>query len=301
MKNKWFKIGLGATVASVIAAGTIFVAAPALAQGSTTATTPNALTQDRGPRGGGMRGGAMHSAVIAKALNITEADLKTEVESGKSIAEIASAKGVSLDTIINAIIAGETEQLKQAVTDGRFTQAQADTMLANLKLTLPTQLQTKWVGMPQGAAGQGGQRGGPMAGARGGAQITTVAKALGITEDELRTELQAGKSIADVAAEKDVAINTVVDAVVAEQETALKQAVTDGKLTQEQADQRLALLKTNLPTLFQLKGGMGGGFGGFGGPGRGQRGAGRGNQNQTPNQNAPTPAPSTTSAGDMTL
>lgn len=299
MKNKWFKIGLGATVASVIAAGTIFVAAPALAQGSTTATTPNALTQDRGPRGGGMRGGAMHSAVIAKALNMTEADLKTEVESGKSIAEIASAKGVSLDTIINAIIADETTQLKQAVTDGRFTQAQADTRLANLKLTLPTQLQTKWVGMPQGAAGQGGQRGGPMAGLRGGAQMATVAKALGITEDELNTELQAGKSIADVAAEKDVAINTVVDAVVAEQETALKQAVTDGKLTQAQADQRLALLKTNLPTLFQLKGGMGGGFGG---PGKGgQRGNGLGRGSQSPNQNTPTPAPSTTSAGDVTL
>lgn len=297
MKNKWFKIGLGATVASVIAAGTIFVAAPALAQGSTTATSPNAITQDRGPRGGGMRGGAMHSAAIAKALNMTEADLKTEVESGKSIADIASAKGVSLDTIINAIIADETTQLKQAVTDGRFTQAQADTLLANLKLTLPTQLQTKWVGMPQGAAGQGGKRGGPMAGPQSGAQLATVAKALNITEDELRTELQAGKSIADVAAEKDVAISTVVDAVIAEQETALKQAVTDGKLTQAQADQRLALLKTNLPTLFQLKGEMGGGFGG---PGRGQRGGGRGNQ--TPNQNTPTPAPSTTSAtGDVTL
>jgi transposase len=190
------------------------------------------------------RGGAK-SAAVAKALGITEAELRTETQAGKSIAEIAQAKGVSLSTVVDAVVAAETERLKQAVTDGRLTQAQADTMLANLKLTLPSHLQTKPVtGLPNG--GKGGRGFG-----RGGANSAAIAKALGITEAELRTEIQAGKTIAQIAQAKGVSISTVVDAVVAAETERLKQAVTDGKLTQAEADAKIANLKTNLPNQFQ--------------------------------------------------
>jgi len=83
--------------------------------------------------------------------------------------------------------------------------------------------------------------------------------------------------VADVATEQSIDLNTVITAIVAEQTTALQQAVTDGRLTQEQADQQLAMLKANLPHLLSLKGGMGHGMGGPGGRGhfdgeRGQQG-----------------------------
>ena len=286
MKNKFLKIGLGATVASVIAAGVFATAMPASAQSAAPGTTHGQSTQQNlGGRQGGHRGAqGMHMAEIAKALGMTEVDLKTELQAGKSVADIAAAKNVSLDSIVSAIVTAQTERLKQAVTDGKLTQAQADTMIANLKLTVPSRLQTKWVGQP---LNDGGQRGGKGAGGGMREGLQVVAKTLGITDAELRTELQAGKSVADVATTKNVSINTLVDAVIAEQTTVLKQAVTDGKLTQAQADQRLALLKTNLPKLFELKGGMGG----FGGPGG--RGLG-GNRGPKPN----TAAPSTNSTPD---
>ena len=110
----------------------------------------------------------------------------------------------------------------------------------------------------------------------------TTASILFLKRKSARTELQAGKSVSDVAAAKNVPINTVIAAVIAEQTTVLKQAVTDGKLTQEAADQRLATLKTNLPKLFELKGGMGG---------RGGRGSGNrpnGTAPLTSDQNGPT-------------
>lgn len=282
-KNKILKTSALASMVAAIAAGALVMASPVAAQ----TTVPNVsqvavLQHGRGGRG------APQMAEVAKALGMTEAELKTELQTGKSVAEIATAKNVSLDTIVSVVITAQTDRLKQAVTDGKLTQAQTDTMLANLKLTLPSRLQTKFVAGMERGRGSRDDQGGP--GSRGdkraqrGAQIAVVVKALGITAEELRTELQAGKSVADVAAAKNVSISTIVDAVVAEQTTALKQAVTDGKLTQEQADQRLAMLKANLLKILELKGGFGPGF-----DGRGERGPKSGNT--TPSTNS-TPDPS---------
>ena len=282
-KNKILKTSALASMVAAIAAGALVMASPVAAQ----TTVPNVsqvavLQHGRGGRG------APQMAEVAKALGMTEAELKTELQTGKSVAEIATAKNVSLDTIVSAVITAQTDLLKQAVTDGKLTQAQADTMLANLKLTLPSRLQTKFVAGMERGRGTRDDQGGPGSrgdrGSQNGAQIAIVVKALGITAEELRTELQAGKSVADVAAAKNVSISNIVDAVVAEQTTALKQAVTDGKLTQEQADQRLAMLKANLPKILELKGGFGPGFGG-----RGERGPKPGNT--TPSTNS-TPDPS---------
>ena len=282
-KNKILKTSALASMVAAIAAGALVMASPVAAQ----TTVPNVSQVAVLQYGQGGRG-APQMAEVAKALGMTEAELKTELQTGKSVAEIATAKNVSLDTIVSVVITAQTDRLKQAVTDGKLTQAQTDTMLANLKLTLPSRLQTKFVAGMERGRGSRDDQGGP--GSRGdkraqrGAQIAVVVKALGITAEELRTELQAGKSVADVAAAKNVSISTIVDAVVAEQTTALKQAVTDGKLTQEQADQRLAMLKANLPKILELKGGFGPGFGG-----RGERGPKSGNT--TPSTNS-TPDPS---------
>ena len=49
-----------------------------------------------------------------------------------------------------------------------------------------------------------------------GERLETAAAALGITAEELKAELQAGKSIAQVAEEHDVDVQTVIDALVTE-------------------------------------------------------------------------------------
>jgi hypothetical protein len=81
-------------------------------------------------------------------------------------------------------------------------------------------------------------RGHGMAMARGGhgAGLDTAADVLGMTPEELRAELQAGKRLAEVADEQGVDPQTVVDAVHAQMEETLQQAVADGRLTQEEAD-----------------------------------------------------------------
>lgn len=77
---------------------------------STTATdaTADAPEHDRwfGPRGERL-------ATAAEALGITEAELRTALAEGQSIAQVAEAEGVELQTVIDALVAAATEALEE--------------------------------------------------------------------------------------------------------------------------------------------------------------------------------------------
>jgi hypothetical protein len=65
---------------------------------------------------------------------------------------------------------------------------------------------------------------------------SAVAKALGMTLDELNMQLRSGKTIAQIAQSKDISLTKLHDDVQAAHKALLQQAVKDGKLTQAQAD-----------------------------------------------------------------
>jgi hypothetical protein len=88
--------------------------------------------------------------------------------------------------------------------------------------------------------------------------LATASKVLGITETELKTELQAGKSVADVATAKNVDLATVKAALLAEAKAHLAEEVTSGKHTQAEADAKLAEFTTNLDTMVNRVGPAGG-------------------------------------------
>jgi hypothetical protein len=113
------------------------------------------------------------------------------------------------------------DALAGLVTDGTLTQAQADAVQSALDAARPADL---------------GHRGGGF----GHVDLSTVATALGISEDDLRTALDAGSTIADVAAQQGVDVQTVIDAIVADQQAHVADEVADGRITQDQADQILA-------------------------------------------------------------
>jgi hypothetical protein len=66
-----------------------------------------------------------------------------------------------------------------------------------------------------------------------------------MTVDELRTQLESGSSIAEIATTKSIDVNTIIDALVAEAKTHLDQAVADGKVTQDEATKRLDDMRTD--------------------------------------------------------
>ena len=73
-----------------------------------------------------------HLDALSSLLGITSDELKTELRSGKSLAEIATDTGVDTQKVIDAIVADMTERLNEKVAEGKITQTQADTMLATV-------------------------------------------------------------------------------------------------------------------------------------------------------------------------
>ncbi len=83
-------------------------------------------------------------------------------------------------------------------------------------------------------------RGGHKGGRGKLASPETLAEVLGVDVETLRAEFAAGKSIADVAAEQGIEIDSVVDALISELEAHLDEHVADGSLTEDEAADKLA-------------------------------------------------------------
>lgn len=111
--------------------------------------------------------------------------------------------------------------------------------------------------------GPGGGRG------LGQVELEAAAKVLNMTADELSTALQSGKTLEQIASDAGVDFTKVQDAIQAAHATELRdritQAVTDGTITQENADWLLEGLDKGfigVPGAFGLGGPHGpGGFG----------------------------------------
>ena len=123
----------------------------------------------RGHRGGSgwMGGGISLVEATAEATGLSTEDVSAALQGGQSFADIASGAGVSLQAIVDVAVAQRTEALAEAVTEGRFTQEQADSMLASMAEHLLEKLNAEWTaggaGNPSGqgmSRGRGGMRGG---------------------------------------------------------------------------------------------------------------------------------------------
>lgn len=203
-------------------------------------------------------------AAAATYLGISESDLLTQLRSGKTLAQIADATpGKSKDGLIDALVAAEQKELAAAVAAGRLTQAQADQIAANLRTRITQHVTNP--GPPAGGPGYGHH--GP---GGGGDDLAAAATYLGLSQAALVTQLQSGKTLAEIAdATAGKSTDGLVAALVAHEQEELARAVKDGRLTQAQADQLTAGLPARFTALVNGTGFHGGPHG-FGGPPPGQ-------------------------------
>lgn len=168
-------------------------------------------------------------------------------------------------------LAGIKDALEGLVSDGTITQDQADKVAETLN-------ESDALKGPHGGPGRGGGLGGPLA-------LDTAAEALGLTAEELRTQLEAGKSLADVAEAEGVETSALIDAVVAESTARIKERLAAGDLSAAQAEELTDTLQERVTDLIERSG-----LGGGGGRGHGPGGHGHGGRGEAPS----TPAPDTT-------
>ena len=220
-------------------------------------------------------GGGTAGVLLTNAANA--ADGTTSTTTAPAAGATAPAPPTAADRTARRT-AELTKTLQGLVDSGKITAEQRDAVIQAIIAAQPAGDK----GGPGGFGGFGGGRGGGFLGVG-----PEVAKALGIDAASLRTALEGGKSIADVAKEKGIAVDTVVQAVVAAETARIGQAVTDGKLTQAQADARKADLTARATAIVNgtLPAGMPGMPGGHGPRGQGPAGV-------APSGSAPAAAPS---------
>src|SRR5262249_42414647 len=156
-------------------------------------------------------GAALDAA--AKALGISTDELKADLQSGKTIAQVAHDKGVDVNVVIDAMVGAAQAELRDHVTD----------LVNNGRAK-------------HDHRGPGGK----------GHDLDAAAQALGMSTDDLLAQLKTGKSVAQVAGDKGVDVNKVIDAIVNATSAEIDAAVAAGKLTQAEADQHKADLKAHV-------------------------------------------------------
>jgi hypothetical protein len=124
------KKALSDRVDAAVAAGRISKAeGDALKQRLNSSDYPLFLGPHRGFGHFGFFGG---DAAAAAYLGLTQAQLHSELEAGKTLAQVAQAHGKSVAGLIDALVADAKKHLDAAVAAGRLTQAQANQMLSGL-------------------------------------------------------------------------------------------------------------------------------------------------------------------------
>ncbi|ASS74583.1 hypothetical protein CIG75_05965 [Tumebacillus algifaecis] len=182
-------------------------------------------------KGGIAMSGAFDGAELTKFLGLSEEEFRTALEAGKTLAQIATDKGISEEKLIDFLQAQHQKQIDQLLADGKITQAQADEMKAH-HTTEQLREMINNSGGKMGPVGKGMEKG-----IRIVAFSPELPTFLGLSEEEFRTAQEAGKTLAQIAADKGISEEKLIEFLQTQHQKQIDQLLADGKITQEQADE----------------------------------------------------------------
>lgn len=158
-----------------------------------------------------------------------------QVRDGSTGAEIIEANGGSVDAVVADATANATELINSWVEAGRITQEQADDMISNLSNVF-TEILNGTFERPRlerpGRAVMG--------------VLRAMSDATGLPVNEIVPLLRDGQSPAQILSDNGVDVTVFIDDHMAKVQERLDDAVANGRLTQEQADERLETIRTTL-------------------------------------------------------
>lgn len=153
-----------------------------------------------------------------------------EEQSRAVVNDAAEQLGVTPERLSNALKTAMRNQIDAAVKAGRLTQEEGNRLKARID---EQDVPMLGPGFHRGPHGHGFRHGGP------GHSLEAAAKYLGMTEAAVREALEGGKTLAQLAGEKDKTVSGLVTALVAEKRARIQQEVKAGRLTQAQANRFL--------------------------------------------------------------
>lgn len=179
---------------------------------------------------------------LLEDLGIARDALSESLRSGSTLAEAITAAGGDPETALTTVLAAVDERLAAAVENGRLTQTEADTLKVELELRLSEMMNAS-----------------PLENRLALALIPNAldlaSEQTGLTRAELRQEIAGGKSLGDVLIEHELDVTAFVDALMERAAARLNVHVTDGTMTQEQADALLTDLRSKVEERIATSGG----------------------------------------------
>ncbi len=201
--------------------------------------------------------GGAAAAIAATAAGVAYAQTPTATPTREQRAEeqlnrFAQNLGVDVTRVKEAMKQTALQHVDEALAAGRITAEQAQQAKDAINSGQFPGMGGFGFGGRGGPGGKHGGFGGP--GGLGGVLKQgneALATFLGVTPETLRTELQ-GKSLADVATAHGKTADQLKTFITAEAEKKAQEAVTAGKLTQDQATQMLTAMKANLDQMITM-------------------------------------------------
>jgi hypothetical protein len=224
-------LAVGATALVLLAGGATALAASA----STSGSSPKGQKIDRGVLG--VRVGPDCNmprpplgdplAAAADYVGLSVDQLAQQLDSGKSLADVAKAQGKSVDGLEQALIDAATSDLDKSVAAGDITGDQEQQVLDQLRSQIDGFVNGN--GRLSIQIGNGGLSigvGGPASDVKlAGGPVETAAGYIGLSVDDLTKELQAGKSLAEVATDHGKSVDGLKQSLVAAATAQIEKAV----------------------------------------------------------------------------
>jgi len=176
---------------------------------------------------------------VADVTGLDLSDIRTQMRDGKTLSAILDAAGIDPQTVIDSVKTTLTAEINQAVTDGKITQERADRLLARLDDALNRAMNASLPAIRERIQTRVED-----------SLLGVIAEMAGVDVKDLLQEATTPPTLADIA----TAHGLDPDAIIAAAETHITedihQAVADGKITQERADEFLAGLHDRLVDRF---------------------------------------------------
>jgi uncharacterized coiled-coil protein SlyX len=184
--------------------------------------------------------------------------LLKQLQGGKSLADIAKAQGKTTSGLEQAITAAAKTRLDKAVANKRLTAAQEQKLLSGLSARMNDLVNnTQFKGARPGFG-----FGRPAFGLGPFAETTAAAKYLGLTQAQLRTQLQSGKTLAQIAKSQGKSTSGLGQAITASVKARLDKAVANKRITSAQEQKLLKALSTGIDAMVNNTAPIGPRFGG---------------------------------------
>lgn len=175
---------------------------------------------------------------VLKRLNLSEDELKTYWDEGKTLLDYAQDKGISKEKLIETFKEVINEKLNQLVSEGKITETEKENFLQDIDARIENFI-TKTPPFKNGKGpGRGTPPGEPPQGKGflfdGKGLMEEVLTKLNLSLDEFQNAIKEGKSLLEFAESKGITKENLVAVVKEVVTNKVNELVKDGKMTEDQ-------------------------------------------------------------------